>query len=184
MNLPAVLVAASLAGIAAPGVANMAIQPLIAQKRASNFSEAEYGAVAYSANNEGKKSLKGNPPDFCSLDPPLPAPNVVAFTVTCKVGEGQFEQTAARSFRLQSQQSTYTNPSRQFAWETPAEYSHVECLATDPWGVMWYNSHLAAGGLKQCIPTAAWNRNRYFASNPDDWLWDISGHGYGQHPDY
>ena len=34
MNITTVVVAASLAGIVAPGIANMAIQPVLASKRA------------------------------------------------------------------------------------------------------------------------------------------------------
>ena len=106
-----------------------------------------------------------------------------SYTISCSVGEGQFKQTAERSFRLEVE-STYTNPMREFAWETPSMYSHVECLSSDPWGVMWYNEHLAAGGLGACIPAPAWNQERYLESNPDDWLYDLSEHGYGKHPDF
>jgi hypothetical protein len=179
MNITSVVVAASLMGIAAPGVANMAIQPMIAQKRASNFGEAESLAVTFAASNEGQREVAEEVPEDCDLV----SPSSRAYTITCEIGEGQFLQTASRSFRLEVE-STYSNPDRAFAWTTPPKYSHVECLSSDPWGVMWYNAHLAAGGLGQCIPAAAWNENRYFASNPDDWLWDLSDHGYGTHPDY
>jgi len=180
MNITSVVVAASLMGIAAPGVANMAIQPMLAQKRSNNLGTAEALAVTYAAANEGQDELKGELPEECTRE------NIGSrsYEVSCEVGEGQFIQTATRSFRLSVESPTYTNPEREFAWEAPPQYSHVECLSTDPWGVMWYNAHLKAGGLGQCIPAAAWNRNRYFASNPDDWLWDLSDHGYGRHPDY
>ena len=53
MNLVSVMVTGALMGIISPFVATMAIQPVIAQKRASNFSVAEASAVTYAALNEG-----------------------------------------------------------------------------------------------------------------------------------
>ena len=183
MNITTVMVATALMGLAAPGVANMAIQPMLAQKRAVNFAVAESLAVQFAAQNEGNPDLDTSKlnQDKCELN------NLQnrAYSILCKDGQGQFEMQAERSFRLDVEpENTYSNPDRQFAWEPPLEHSHVECLAQDPWGVIWYNDHLAAGGLKPCIPAAAWNKNRYANSNPDDWLWDISGYGFGDHPDY
>ena len=179
MNLHTVVVATAIAGLAAPGIANMAIQPVLAQRRANNFGEAEAAAVQFAATNEGQTEVSKQIPKSCELEDHLNR----SYTIRCEVGEGQFLQSAERSFRLEVE-STYTNPNREFAWETPVAYSHVECLASDPWGVMWYNEHLKAGNLDACIPAPVWSEERYFESNPDDWLYDLSEHGYGRHPDF
>ena len=179
MNLHTVVVATAIAGLAAPGIANMAIQPVLAQRRATNFGQAEAAAVQFAATNEGQTEVSKKVPEDCELEDHQNR----SYTITCKVGDGQFEQTAARSFRLEIE-NTYTNPNREFAWTTPGMYSHVECLPNDPWGVMWYNQHLSAGGLGACIPAPVWSEARYLESDPDDWLYDLSDHGYGKHPDY
>ena len=42
-----------------------------------------------------------------------------------------------------------------------------------------------ASQLDNCIPQAAWTKQQYLNSNPDDWLWDMNNiRGYGHHPDY
>ena len=57
MNIVSMAVTGALMGIIGPGVAQMAIQPVIAQKRAANFGVAESRAVGYSALNEGAPAL-------------------------------------------------------------------------------------------------------------------------------
>ena len=52
MNITTVVVATSMAGLIAPGIANMAIQPVLASKRAVNFSAAEASAVIFSSTAE------------------------------------------------------------------------------------------------------------------------------------
>ena len=37
----------------------------------------------------------------------------------------------------------------------------------DPWGVIWFNEHLAASGIDPCIPGDAWNEQKYLRSDPD-----------------
>ena len=180
MNIVSSMVGISIAGIAAPSMMTMALAPIEAQKRADNFTVAESAAVTFAAANEGAKTLSGDPPDNCELT----ATGASAYDVTCEGGQGKYLQTVTRSFRLAPTAGVYTNPNREFAFETPRKYSHVECLASDPWGVMWYNDHLAAGHLDACIPAPVWSRERYLESNPDDWLYDLSDHGYGKHPDY
>ena len=179
MNLHTVVVATALAGMAAPGIANMAIQPVLAQRRATNFGEAEAAAVQFAATNEGQTEISEKIPEACELEDHENR----SFTISCSVGEGQFKQTVDRTFRLEVE-STYTNPDRAFAWTTPQKYSHVECPVNDPWGVMWYNEHLKAGHLDACLPAPIWSEARYLESNPDDWLYDLSDHGYGRHPDF
>ena len=179
MNITSVVVSAALMGTMAPAVANMSLQPIMATKRANNFSAAESTVVAFAAKAEIDNAIPPVPSN-CGLSDLGDG----AFTISCHEGDGQFKQTVSRSFWINNNASGYTNPNRQFAFETPLEFSHVQCHANDPWGVIWYNAHLEAGGMKACIPTVAWNQNKYLASNPDDWLFDISNFGFGQHPDY
>ena len=176
MNIVSSLVGISIMGAAAPSMIQMSLAPLEAQKRAENFSIAESTAVAFAANNEGQQNV-GKAPDGCVLTNVAPS----AYDITCTNGEGRFLQTVTRSFKLRTG-SSYTNPTRAFSFETPKRYSHVECPVNDPWGVMWYNEHLKAGHLDACIPSPVWSRERYLASDPADWLYDLSDHGYGRHP--
>ena len=178
MNIISSLVGISIMGAAAPTMVQMTLAPLEAQKRAENFSIAESTAVAFAANNEGQQSV-GKAPKGCTLNTTAPS----AYDITCVSGEGRFLQSVTRSFKLRTG-STYTNPTRTFAFETPSKYSHVECPVNDPWGVMWYNDHLKAGHLDACIPSPVWSEARYLESDPADWLYDLSDHGYGRHPDF
>ena len=194
MNIVSTMVGITIMGAAAPSVMQMTLAPVEAQARARNFSEAESSAVAFTAANEGLTAtdlslLPGN------CDEPVSSPTGGgAYDVTCWGGDSEargddttskYYQEVTRSYRLATQNmNTYTNPDRQFAFETPEKYSHVECQTNDPWGVMWYNDHLAAGHLDACQPSVLRSRTAYLESNPDDWLYDISDHGYGRHPDY
>ena len=187
MNIVSTMVGITIMGAAAPSVMQMTLAPIEAQARAKNFSTAETSAVAFSAAHEGKEmndlSLK---PDNC-LDPVASELDPRAFDITCKGGEetSNYYQEVTRSYRLAPESvGSYTNPTREFAFETPKAYSHVECQTNDPWGVMWYNKHLAAGNLEACQPSILRSKQAYLDSNPDDWLYDISDHGYGRHPDY
>ena len=182
MNIVSVLVGITIAGTAMPTMVQMTLAPVIAQKRATNLGEAEALAVSFAAANEGQPSLTGDPPNTCDLTQDLDAPD--AYTVSCSAGENNLVQTVARSFRLEVGGSTYTNPTRSFAWETPTNFSHIPCQVDDPWGVMWYNNHLKAGHQDACIPPALRTRQAYLDSNPDDWLFDLSDLGWGQHPDF
>ena len=194
MNIVSSIVGIAIMGAAAPSVMKMSLAPVEAQARARNFSTAEAAATGFTAANEGQKNtdlsiLPGN------CDAPVASPTGGgAFNVTCWGGESiargddrdsNYYQEVTRSYRLAAPSlNNYTNPDRPFAFETPEKYSHVECQTNDPWGVMWYNDHLAAGHLDACQPSVLRSRTAYLESNPDDWLYDISDHGYGQHPDY
>jgi hypothetical protein len=190
MNLISTLVGISVAGASMPMMMQMSIAPFEAQKRAGNLGLAETSAVTYAAFNEGNTSLTAAP-EGCyvtSIDS--------AHVITCTEGEGtRFVQTVTRAFRTDPGGTDADNPDgpsdrtdasdvRTFDYVTPDGFSHVECLSSDPWGVQWYNKHLAAGNMKACIPSPLWNLNRYLASDPDDWLYDISSYGLGQHPDF
>ena len=180
MNITSVVVSAALMGTLAPAVANMSIQPIMAAKRAENFSTAESTVVTFSAKAEKDNKLPDDTPDGCVLGDLGDG----AYSITCEAGEGQFKQTVSRSFWIQDNGGGYTNPDRQFAFPTPMDFSGHQCPPNDPWGVIYYNSHLEAGHLGACTPRDAWNENKYLNSNPDDWLYDISNFGFGQHPDY
>jgi len=191
MNIVSSIVGLAIMGVAAPPMLTMSIAPAEAQKRAQNLSEAESSAVIFSRANEGQQTL-----DMSALPSNCPPTKVVqtalrAYEVTCEAGltasgeKGRYYKDSTRSFRLAAlQQGGYTNPTRSFAFVTPDGYSHIECQTSDPWGVMWYNEHLAAGHLKACQPSILRSKTAYLDSNPDDWLYDLSDHGYGEHPDY
>ena len=179
MNLVSTLVGITIMGAAAPSVLNMTMAPMIAQKRADNFGLAEAAAVTFAAYYEGGTESPVAT-DNCTTE------NLgsLSWSVTCNEGTGQFRQEVSRSFRLAPENLSYTNPTRSFAFDTPKAYSHVECLPGDPWGVIWYNDHLKAGNLEACIPQPVWSAQNYRDSNPDDWLYDLSGYGFGRHPDF
>ena len=95
MNLTTVLVAVVIAGSATPGIAKMALQPVVAQKRATNFGVAEMQAVTFAAKNEGQISLT-TIPEQCDLQDI----GNNAFAITCWEGIRKYKMKATRSFRL------------------------------------------------------------------------------------
>lgn len=168
-------------GIAAPPILKMSIAPAEAQARAQSLSEAESHAVVYAAAHENKPDI----PVATAECPDLLNTGGGSYTITCEGGTGRYQQSISRSFRLLVQNNnTYTNPNRQFAYATPLAHSHVECLPNDKFGVVYQNAHLAAGHLGACIPHDAWSQERYDASNPNNWLYDLSDMGFGPHPLY
>ena len=153
MNITSAVVGISLMGTAMPMVANMTIQPLMAQKRAENFAVAESAAVGYAAKNEGGADLTPLP-DNCSTA----ELEGNSFTVTCWHGEGQFKQSVARSFRLAALCKDGNNEhgnDNGFDCSNPGSSNSrivytpgVFCPLWDPWGIINYNdSHNV-----QCIP--------------------------------
>lgn len=155
MNIVSAVVGVSIMGTAMPMVANMSLQPIIAQRRAQNFAVAEATAVAYAAKNEGGLALTPVPDD-CNV---IEVENK-AHSITCVEGDEQFKQSVTRSFRLavlcddndrnnghgNSGGNDCSNPS---GYNTPISYTPgVFCPLWDPWGVINYNdSHNV-----QCIP--------------------------------
>ena len=95
MNIVSAVVGTAIFATLAPGVAQMSIQPILAGKRAANFSAAEAMAVTYAALSEKNNALE-ELDDNCNIIDEDPA-----YTVTCTVGDGQFRQTVSRSFRLE-----------------------------------------------------------------------------------
>ena len=141
MNIVSVTVAGALMGLLAPTVANMSIQPIIAQKRAVNFGIVESKAVAYAALSEGAPAL---PPtntvqfDGCTSNSDT---TTGAGSVTCTI-PGKFGASVTRSFRLaQLQGGNTVAPNKNY---TPG----VFCPLWDAWGLDQYND---AHGVV-CIP--------------------------------
>ena len=139
MNLVSSVVGLSIMGTAMPMVANMSIQPMMAQKRAENFGVAEASAVTYSAMNEGLPETTPVP-DGCNL---VELEESNAYSITCIHGDGKFRQSAMRSFRLAELAGggTQFGPNQEY---TPGVY----CPLWDAWGVQSYNN----AHNVQCIP--------------------------------
>ncbi len=97
MNLVSITVGGALIGMLSPFIASMSVQPVIAQKRAANFSAAEAVAVSYSAKNELLEELT-DVPTGCSVI----LLEERAYTISCFQGTGKFRMNASRSFRLLS----------------------------------------------------------------------------------
>lgn len=184
MNLTTVLMAVVIAGSATPGIAKMALQPVIAQKRATNFGVAEMQAVTFAAKNEGQISLTKTP-DQCNLQDI----GNNAFTITCWEGKRKYKMKATRSFRQgtssegenknnvteSSREEAPSNEKRTYPYPTPSDLTHYNCPHFDPWGVVSFNkTHL---GGKACIPVPLQSPASFAASNSEDWLYDISGFG-------
>ena len=178
MNLVSAMVGLSIMGIAAPTVLDMSATPIIAQKKASNFSKAESAAVIFAASNQGAIQV-GIPPAGCSLD----ATNTPAYEIICTHGKNKFLQTVSRSFMLATAQQGTS--SRSFSHLTPTRFSGHQCPNNDKWGVMGYNEDNAGVLGGACIPQVAWNINTYKTSDPDKWLYDINNwNGWGANSKY
>lgn len=171
---------------AMPGVANMAIQPVIAQARVNNLAEAESKAVSFAALNEGAKSIQGDTPGGCVLSELWNN----AYSVACEVGEGQLMQTATRSFRLMVETDDKSGVAaednvRSFPYARPAGFSGTQCPTYDQWGVENFNRTYADALGGACIPQVAWTQTSWQFSDPDNWLFDLNNfQGWGEHPDY
>ena len=171
-------------GIIAPSVHTVAMIPITTQAKNANFQQAELSTVMYMTKSMKDEELAAVP-DSCELT--TEDAELQNYTIECEHGSHpKTIATASRSFSLYDPgaMGVYDNPDRSFAFEAPSRYSHVECPVNDPWGVMYYNDHLKAGHLDACLPAPVWSEARYLESNPDDWLYDLSDHGYGKHPDF
>lgn len=174
-------------GAAAPMVMEMSIAPVVAQKRAQNFSVAETAAVVFAASYEGTTDIPSDT-ETCTTEAREGTKN--AYSVTCTHGTGKYVQSVTRAFRLAVPEKDLNNgdgmaTGRQFEFETPTRFSGHQCPNYDPWGVYGYNDqyYSALGGA--CMPQDAWTQVKYQFSNPDAWLYDINNiKGWGDHPDY
>ncbi len=147
MNIVSMVVTGALMGIIGPGVAQMAIQPVIAQKRASNFGVAESRAVAYSALNEGAPALtpwQNNPStDGCEVTDMGDNAHTISCTYPVPVNDEKvlYRQTVSRSFRLAPLAGNQVQANKNY---TPG----VFCPLWDAWGLDQYN----AAHNVVCIP--------------------------------
>ena len=204
MNIISAMVGLGIMGAAAPAIVQMSIAPFEAQKRSQNSSTAESAAVVFAAASEGAVTYPSTPEN---CDAPVEIGNG-AFSITCKAGVNtKYVQSVTRSFRLQicddndgnnghgnsggfdcsnpGNGGGYAGNERVFANATPGSFEPHQCPAEDPWGVQYTNDQWAKNwGWGACTPAVLWNKKRYLESNPDDWLYDISDYGFGQHPDY
>lgn len=187
MNLMSSLVGLSIAGAAAPTIAQMSISPYEAQLRAKNLGVAESAAVVFAATYEGGTETPPTVTDTCTSGARENTEN--AYSVTCTYGSGKYVQSVTRAFRLavpdKELDGTTNAGERQFEFETPTRYSGHQCPITDPWGVYGHNDqyYSALGGA--CTPDVAWSPTKYQFSSPDAWLYNINNiKGYGDHPDY
>lgn len=176
-------------GAAAPQIANMSIQPFIAQKRSGNFAVAETAAVVFAAQHEGKLDIPPTVTDTCTSEARENTDN--AYSVTCTHGSGKHVQSVTRAFRLAVPDKGLDGDSgggsgvREFAFETPTRYSGHQCPTHDPWGVYGHNDQYYTALNGACMPDVAWTQTKYQFSDPDAWLYDINNFkGYGDHPDY
>ena len=179
MNIVSALMGLSIMGAAAPMIMQTSLAPFEAQKRMQNFGVAESAAVTSAANHEGAISLS-NAPDGCEVNPL----SGDAYNITCTEGEGRFEQTVTRAFRLMPE-SEDEGSYREFPYAMQTNLGAHQCPNIDPYGVegWWRDTYQSA--LGKCIPQVAWTKTAYLNSNPDNWLWDINNiRGYGDHPDY
>ena len=114
-------------GTAMPMLAQMAITPTIAAKRAENFATAEATAVAFSfaAANEGASSVS-TAPDGCTLDDL----GQRAWSITCEEGENTYQARVTRSFRLAPIEEGGSTPNEPRSFLTNHEHlelTNVHC---------------------------------------------------------
>ena len=97
MNLVSAMVGISMATTAMPMVADMVIQPVIAQRRAMNFAAAETAAVTFATLAQDKYTVPEDQlADICSVE----LIEERTYNVTCTQGEGEFKGQAVRAFSL------------------------------------------------------------------------------------
>ena len=129
MNLTTVLVAVVIAGSATPGIAKMALQPIVAQKRATNFGIAEMQAVTFAAKNEGQMSLTETPGQ-CQLEDI----GDNAFAITCWEGKRKYKMSATRSFRQGTSYQDSYNPNTSHSSSTGTSNEEISNKGTSSEG--------------------------------------------------
>ena len=150
-------------GAAAPGVMQMSIAPLEAQKRAQNFGIAESAAVVYAAQHEGTAT---SPVAAGDGEPTLLT--VGAWQVTCSYGNDNYRQSVTRGFRVLTQPSG--NNDNTFSVDAPASFSIWQCPPDDPFGVEGFNDRTNGW----CVPTPLTHWGKQFPIEPENWVYDLS----------
>jgi len=163
MNIVSSIVGLSIMGAAAPGVMQMSIAPVEAQKRAQNFGIAESAAVVYAAQHEGTAT---SPVTAGDCEPTLLT--VGAWQVTCSYGADNYRQSVTRGFRVLTQPPG--NSGNTFSVNAPASFSIWQCPPADPFGVEGFNTQ--TGGW--CVPTPLTHWGKQFPIEPEDWVYDLS----------
>ena len=98
MNITSMVVSCAMMGTLLPGVTSMSLAPVIAGKRAVNFTQAEALAVSIAADAERRNSLPDALPASCTYTKQRDA----VYTVECRHGiDTPFEQAVERTFRLE-----------------------------------------------------------------------------------
>tara|TARA_R110002050_G_scaffold150586_3_gene277418 strand:- start:474 stop:983 length:510 start_codon:yes stop_codon:yes gene_type:complete len=157
------MVGLSIMGAAAPGVMQMSIAPLEAQKRAQNFGIAESAAVVYAAQHEGTAT---SPVAAGDCEPTLLT--VGAWQVTCSYGADNYRQSVTRGFRVLTQPSG--NNDNTFSVDAPASFSIWQCPPDDPFGVEGFNDRTNGW----CVPTPLTHWGKQFPIEPENWVYDLS----------
>ena len=163
MNIESSMVGLSIMGAAAPGVMQMSIAPLEAQKRAQNFGIAESAAVVYAAQHEGTAT---SPVAAGDCEPTLLT--VGAWQVTCSYGADNYRQSVTRGFRVLTQPSG--NNDNTFSVDAPASFSIWQCPPDDPFGVEGFNDRTNGW----CVPTPLTHWGKQFPIEPENWVYDLS----------
>ena len=96
MNITSLMVTTALLGIITPGVVQVSLYPMVAQKRATNFGIAESAAVSFASAAEQATTMPPTP-DSCD-DPVLTGDD--SYEITCFEGSDPYQMSAMRAFRL------------------------------------------------------------------------------------
>jgi len=172
------MVGLSIAGASAPMLMDMSLAPVIAQKRALNFGIAESAAVRYAAANEQQTNLLPLP-NNCAV---TSGPRNIAHEIACtEAPDTKFTSVASRSFRLFDPNAQPPATTRTYTYNSPTKSSGHQCPENDTWGLAGTNDADPWG--RACVPQAVWGTEAFLASNPDDWLYDVT-HLHGVHPKY
>ena len=185
MNIVSTMVGITIMGAAAPSVLTMTLAPVEAQARALNFSKAETSAVAFSGQWEGEKSSSWgtNYPSNCEA-PASTSLNGLAWDILCWGGkhtkrgdakDSNYYQEVTRSFRLASSAA-----GTSFSWNQPVpdNIGAHQCHKGDSWGSnlpQGYNA-LYEDVTGACVPRVAWTQEKYLASDPEKWEYDLRGY--------
>ena len=105
------------------------------------------------------------------------------YSITCTEGEGQFLQSATRSFRLaEDAQGNSGSPDAQFPYPAPPGFTGAECHSWQDWGLNTnaFDRETNTWRGKSCMPTEIRASVYYNNSNPANWRYNIDNwNGWG-----